>query len=821
SGLTSQATGLSVEADGTVRLVNSGALVPASPGTAIVTGELSVASSTSSASMPTSQVAVLGDRVGLFSATIDASHAGHGSIVRIGGDYKGQGSVPNAQFTVVDATSTIRVDALGRGNGGRAIVWADNTTRFSGTITARGGSLGGDGGFVEVSGKNSLLFTGFTDTSAPLGRVGTLLLDPTDIYIGDGGGFASPGNMADNNPFIWGAGFGDPLEDPGGQATGTNSIYNLLLSNSVILEATNDIGWDGNLDFNGIGTGKTLELRAGRNISFGAGRTIQDSVPGGDSLNLVFHADFDNNNDGSLIIDAAAISTHGGAITFRAGSGVWVRSGVPIDSGGGAITIVGSTTDAGSRAIIIDGNITSSGGAITLTGTNTGIGGNGQGIWVNNGTIASAGGNITFTGSHASSGRGIEIQGGGIRVSSGAGNITFLGSSVGPFDPSEPAGIHIFGGVSSTTGTIQFTGTGTDAWGIHLAGGNVVTAGGTIQLTGNSVNRSGLYVRNGSIESNGGAITLQGSSASGGIIPFTTIGFSGVDIGEAFGLVRSNGGTITIQGVNTATAPATEGIGTRIRGLVDSGSGDIAVSGSSGTARGVAVPGIIASTGGNITIVGNSTGSAPLANGVELKFSTITTTGAGAISITGNSTNSYGVSLQGGFLTTGGGNVQLFGSTNNRQSSGVEAGAFLTTNGGNVEIVGNNAATVGTSGGSGVSLQNALLTNGGNVTIAGSHSGNESGIRLQATALIESNTGATNLTGSSQGGIGIWLRTGSRVRTTTGTISLDGTTNGGSQSGIALEGSVASIGGNITATGTNTALAGGSGGYGITVRSGI
>lgn len=820
SGLTSQATGLSVEADGTVRLVNSGALVPASPGTAIVTGELSVANLTDSPSMPTSQVAVLGDRVGLFSATIDASHSNHGGTVRIGGDYKGQGAVPNAQFTVVDAASTIRVDATSRGNGGRAIIWADNTTRFSGTITARGGALGGDGGFVEVSGKNSLLFTGFTDTSAPLGRVGTLLLDPTDIYIGDGGAFSSPGNMANNNPFIWGAGFGDPLEDPGGQATGTNSIYNLLLSNSVILEATNDIGWDGNLNFNGIGTGKTLELRAGRNISFSAGRTIQDSAPGGDSLNIIFHADFDNDNNGSLIIDAAAINTQGGSITFRAGSGVWVRSGVPIDSGGGVIMIVGSTTNGDNRGIIIDGNITSSGGDISLTGTNTGTGIGGQGIWINNGTIASAGGNITFTGSHASGGRGIEIQGGGVRVSSGTGNISFNGSSVGPFNFSEPAGIHIAGGVSSTTGTIQFTGTGTDAWGIHLAGGNLSTAGGAIQLTGNSVNRSGLYVRNGSIESNGGHITLQGSSASGGLVPSTTIGFSGVDIGEAFGLVRSSGGTITIQGVNTATAPMAEGIGTRIRGRVDSGSGDIVISGSSGTARGVGVYGIVESTGGNITLIGNSTGSAPLAKGTEIEFGTITTTGTGAISITGNSTNRHGVNIEGSFLTTGSGNVQVFGSTNNRQFSGVNGGAFVTTNGGNVTVVGTNTAIVGTSGGSGVTLQNAWLTNGGNVTITGSHNGNEAGIRLQPTALIESGTGNASLTGSSQGGIGVWLRAGSRVSTTTGAIALDGITGGGGQSGIALEGSVDSDGGDITATGRNTALTG-SGGYGMTVRSGI
>ena len=39
-----------------------------------------------------------------------------------------------------------------RGHGGKVIVWADDATRFAGTISARGGARGGDGGLVEVSG---------------------------------------------------------------------------------------------------------------------------------------------------------------------------------------------------------------------------------------------------------------------------------------------------------------------------------------------------------------------------------------------------------------------------------------------------------------------------------------------------------------------------------------------------------------------------------------------------------------------------------------------------------------------------------------------
>ena len=40
------------------------------------------------------------------------------------------------------------------------IVWADGDTTFAGQILARGGDQGGNGGFAEVSGKQTLAYTG-------------------------------------------------------------------------------------------------------------------------------------------------------------------------------------------------------------------------------------------------------------------------------------------------------------------------------------------------------------------------------------------------------------------------------------------------------------------------------------------------------------------------------------------------------------------------------------------------------------------------------------------------------------------------------------
>ena len=76
------------------------------------------------------------------------------------------------------------------------IIWGDEGTFAYGNISARGGQLGGDGGFTEVSGKY-LDFQGFADTTAPKGRIGTLLLDPQTITISTAAnsGFTPPFNF--------------------------------------------------------------------------------------------------------------------------------------------------------------------------------------------------------------------------------------------------------------------------------------------------------------------------------------------------------------------------------------------------------------------------------------------------------------------------------------------------------------------------------------------------------------------------------------------------------------------------------------------------
>src|SRR5439155_16788557 len=157
-------------------------------------------------------VHLLGREVVLVGAAVDVSGEAGGGAVRIGGDFQGRhAAVRNAQAVTVTGATTLQADALGRGNGGRVIVWADGDTSFAGTVSARGGSAGGAGGFIEVSGRGNLAYAGTADAGAEAGPAGTLLLDPKNLVISDApDGLFPQYNLVDPHPTIGGA-FGDTV----------------------------------------------------------------------------------------------------------------------------------------------------------------------------------------------------------------------------------------------------------------------------------------------------------------------------------------------------------------------------------------------------------------------------------------------------------------------------------------------------------------------------------------------------------------------------------------------------------------------------------
>ena len=156
-----------------------------SQGTLVVSGRIDV--SDPAAGHVGGSVQLLGEGGGVLDgATIDASGAAGGGSVLIGGDMHGANpNVHDAQQTYVDAGASIAASALDSGNGGKVVVWANDSTQFSGTIVARGGSHSGNGGTVESFRRQgrSVVRRQRRSFGATRGTDGSLLLDPATLNI--------------------------------------------------------------------------------------------------------------------------------------------------------------------------------------------------------------------------------------------------------------------------------------------------------------------------------------------------------------------------------------------------------------------------------------------------------------------------------------------------------------------------------------------------------------------------------------------------------------------------------------------------------------
>ena len=319
--------GLVVEGD-VVQLSRTDVEIPTEMGVAIASGNFS----TSSPSSTGGNIDVLGDRVALVSTNMAANGTTGGGSIRVGGGYQGNEIVPNSSLTYVDRETTVDASATLSGDGGQIIAWSDGDTYFYGTANARGGSADGDGGFVEVSGRQNLAFNGEVDVSASAGISGTLLLDPRDILIS-----AASSELEDAALPTVSEGVSE------GNSLGISASALTGRTGNVILEASNDIRVDEDV---------SLDL----------------SASGGD---ITFTADSDRNGRGSFLMGNVTPET-------------LEAPGESIKTSGGHLTISGASIVAGdidtSQSNGPGGNVslTSSIGNIIVGYIDTSITDNGQ-----------------------------------------------------------------------------------------------------------------------------------------------------------------------------------------------------------------------------------------------------------------------------------------------------------------------------------------------------------------------------------------------------------------------------------------------------------
>lgn len=722
-------------------------------------------------------------------ALIDVSGDKGGGTALIGGDYQGNNPfVRNALFNYFDGTSRLNANAISNGNGGKAILWSDDTTIFEGNIEAKGGQLGGNGGFVETSGHNLLRATGLVNASSPLGLSGKWLLDPNNIMIQNAGG--------DSN-----------ISCAGGVCTTTDD--SAIVTTTTINAALNS-GTDITIQTSNAGT----NAQSG-DITFAAGATINKTSGADATLTLKAHNSiFSNGTSGNEVTISS--SSNKLNVVFNADSDA---------ATGGAIAL--SYMDINSNG----GNITLGGGANPFTTAAIGTAANNAGILLDNSHFTAGAGNVAMRGTGYSLGgtsdlRGISLTNGS-QVSTTSGNITFNGTGGAGLNANY--GINLDGSnvlLTTQTGAISLTGqggngTGNTNNGINLHGGAQVTStgAGTINLTGTAGTGSGddYGVRvdgvNSLITSSGGAVSITGT---GGGDAGTSFNF-GVDADNGGKITTTGNAALTVAGTGGAGANKNAGISVRrANSAISTVNGAMTINGTGGAATGndnygvsVTDNGKITKTGtGNLNITGTSNGTGAYNFGVNVETGgQITNTSTGILNVSG----------------TGGG-----GTSSNIGVAVRNANSLISTAGGNATITGQGGTAIGNDN-YGVRVEDTgkITSSGGTLTINGTGSNGSSyshGVDVASAAQITTTNSATlNITGTGGNGVehnyGVSLRdNGSLISVQSGNMTVIG--QGGNGSGQQNKGIVLASDTTLSSTGTGDISLTGTGGTGTTENYG-
>ena len=644
-------------------------------------------------------IQVLGEQVGLFgNARVDASGGTGGGTVLLGGDYQGKNAaVQNARQLVVNKDASIAADAIGSGNGGKVIAWGNESAQVHGSISARGGATGGDGGFVETSG-HYLAVDGIrvdTRARAASGKRGNWLLDPFDIDVVQGGG----GSLDDVDQF---------MEGP---PTGSTSIGADVISNAtsnVTLQAQHRINFSAAVNM----------LNPGIGLSATAGETIN-----------VY----------------AAISTNGGNVTLSAndassgsayGAGSNVYLSAPITTNGGSVSLTGASVAGNGVVSVGGGNLllraNLAGGEINLTGGGARLAGSGI-----------AGQTVTLQADSITLGGTLDFGGTAGRASVAikplsAARIIDLGSKSGGalgLDAAELAGI------SASSLSI---GDGGNTAGMRIS--NAFNLAGDLRInSGSAITATGAVTVGGLFALDGGAWTQNAPV----LAAFSARGFS---IAPGAGFLRVTGGNgssaspYQIADIYGLQGIASLGLGNsyRLGGNID----------ASGTANWNQGAGFLPiASGDGAGYAGLFDGAGFSINGLHINANNASvTSGVGLFGkLQGGTLRN--VTVQNG--TVAGSNnvgalagINLGGTLDNVHSSASVAGAntvggLVGSNGGSVR---NASASGDVTGGSGDNAGNigglvGMNQAGGSIT-ASSATGNVTGARANIGGLVGHNGGA-------------------------------------------------------------------------------
>lgn len=600
------------------------------------------------------QVEVLGNRVAVMdNASIDASGSSGGGTILVGGDFQGKNpDVQNAAITWFGPDATLKANANNNGDGGKVIVWADNTTRAYGNIEARGGVNGGNGGFVEVSGKRYLDFDARVDTTASKGQTGTLLLDPTDITI-----VATTGGV----PSWYGsipAIFENPSSTNNSSTIGWDDITSQLDSSNVIIQTYSAGSGTGNISINGSPTGGSLSVThtspyftSINTYTTVYNRTNKLSLWAENAINI--NAPFGNAGSGAIEL----IAGWDGSFTtpdvgpYAVGKSINMNTGMAMGSTG--IISNGNVTlkAADSINIITDSAYPGFAGIDMTSGTLTMVADKIR--LISNGGYAVSirtNGDQSFTLTNASGLGGLELRGSDTNNIYGGGyaSIERFGSTSGGqnFTFNDGASLSMYGGSGSGTVPVGWGGDCGDVPGSNCssnfagienygAGNQTFTFSGPtgyITLTGGANgNNNGAWIdQEGSgtqIISGNPIITITGGASGGNFVVYG---------GENYQF--DNGAGISSNGVQTINAQSL---------TLNGGDGDYSGAYVGGKTQTITVIGAVTLTGGTAPTPegpgagGEFIGTSPALIGWDEPGHSLNLT-AGSVTLNGGSVNEFG-----------------------------------------------------------------------------------------------------------------------------------------------------------------------------------
>ena len=659
-----------------------------------------------------------GDDITLKSTSvIDASGKFGGGEILIGGDYQGNNpDIRNAKTVTAKEGSITKADAIAEGDGGKIIFWSDDRTVFLGEASASGGENSGDGGFGEISGKNRLLFDGLFKSPSKTGKIGNLLLDPTDIVV-----------------------------DTAGTDTATidyqtpSSIQSSLASAGVTLSATNSIYINSAIAYSGAtNSSLTFTAESASNLKDGTIALGANVSSSSGTLGLTFNGKTYLTNNSTLTSNGGNVVFNGdvgGAknLTVNSGSGSTTFnsniaagfSGSYISGTSTSATIITSSLDGPSNAVFKfdfeNLKVTNSDGTVTF--------------WNNGTTNTVSGYSNTFTSMSSTTGY-LSTIGGAFSISIPGGDSLTYVSTVGSGTATKsgntftiPSGLYIKSFIinagSSGKATISGQSYTQDTIGISqsFSSGNkliglTVTSGAFTAADIGLANSSALSITNSGAGSVTGAIT--GTSATLTKAGSGELTLSGTNTYS--GVTTINAGTLAISN-SSALGGSSSGQGTTITSGAALGiSGGISVAEPitiSGT--GVSSDGAIKFTSGNNTYSGamtlaatstiNSTGGqqtiSSIINGTSANSQALTVTTSDALTLSGGSVGAT-TSLSTFNASTTSGNLTLGESitTGNTGSSSIvlnagssaSVGGSGSTSSGNIIISGSPVLTTGTGG---------------------------------------------------------------------------------------------------------------------------